>query len=251
MSKEDDGLNINVALDNRDGVSGKAFALGIAGSILVGALLGGWGIYSLVRFEPSEEYRANQAELELVREELGDSIRAAEELAEEVIRESEEILAGANATLVELDEARAVANASQRVADSLRNANQGEDVDLLLQENEALRVALSDREAECYLCAQAVSRYQMTIEGLRIGLAAREQQNKFLQNEIDALSVAVRIRDAEIDRATGRLGFSWSPHISFGYSIGLFDTLASDGYSFGHGPSVSVSWSLPVPIPFL
>ena len=218
-----DSPNVSVSLDHREGVSGKVVAWSVLIALLVGLGLGVWGAASFLRFEPSEEYRENQAELRILRGAVEDSLEVARERAEEADAAIMEAAVAEDQARMLADDARDDAERHRRRADSLSAERGGEeDVGLLLAENTALRASLQHMEEAASFRAMEIRERDNVIGALWSGVYARDSQISLLTAERNALVEAIDMANAEIARATGGIGSQWYlPRVTIGYGCKL------------------------------
>lgn len=220
------------------GFSGKALAYVSIGCLALGLIGGVWGSFALFHYEPSEEYTAMSAKLEVQIEMLGDSLEDAREATAEALEEVAEVLASAEATSDELEGAREVANQARAGLDRLRDGS-GDTISLtfLRQERDMLREALGVREQECLLCARAIQQRDLGIAALQAAVTKQNREMSFLMSENNALAEANEMANAEIHRASRRIPKWYKPTITTGVGC----TIGVIGGS-GCGPSVAIGF---------
>ena len=234
--------SVNVQVEG-DGISGKAATYSVLGALVAGLVIGSCGSYQLFKFEPSEEYLESQAELEITRTVISDSLRNARIATEVAEREAQEALAEVAQLQDIRDEIAQDAEQFQQQADSLRDLRgDTEDAGLLVDENTFLRAALTKRDEELEVVGQAFSRASLAVAALqRVG---REQhlQLQLQTSQIASLERALTIANREIARATNRIRSNWyTPKITIG--AGCSFHVSGEG-GFGCGPAVTVGVSV-------
>ena len=232
--------DINVSVESTvegDGASGKVVVYSIIGSLIAGLVLGLWIAAAWLRFEPSEEYLESQIELEVERARLEDSLIVVQAEIEEADAEAVELLDAIEDTSVLLDRTRAAANAHRARADSLQRARvDEEDVGLLLEENDALRASLAERELENETLALNFGRAMAANAALQRAVQERDVRARLMSGEIAAFDRALTVANAEIARASGGIGRHWYvPKVTIGGGCTL---------GTGCGPSVAVGISV-------
>ena len=221
-----DNIELNI---EAEGVSGKAMAWSIIASLLIGFGMGWWFI---PRFEPSEEYVEAIAQLEVSHRVARDSIQALVRVIEET---DESALRSSERAQEVLESSRVIAGEASRLrrrADSLQAIRADEsDVELLIEENVALREANEVMVIARTFRVQAMEEMQSTIVSQRIGIASRDAQIGIMARELDEQGRTLQVAMGEIARATGRIGGSWYlPKLTVGMGC------AADGYC---GPVVA------------
>ena len=202
---------VHVSLDNREGVSGKAMAWSVIGSLVVGLGLGAWSVSAFLRFEPSEEYHEVIAELEVSRSMASDSVRMLQRQIRDADREAEEAAEEAEDAWEAARSVRVDAAVHRARADSLSEVRADEDdVELLILENVELREAVEKMSVTNAFQRQALVQMEATVFAQRLGIQQRDAQIGLLTREVDEQERALRVAMGEVSRATGQLsGWKW------------------------------------------
>ena len=201
----------NVTNVEADGVSGKAVAWSVIGSLVIGFALGAWSISAFLRFEPSEEYVQTVAELQVFRNIAEDSLDALAREIEEADAEADEAAELAQDAATTARTVRREAEMHRARADSLQAIRADEeDVELLIEENVELREAVEGLSATNVFQRRALVEMERTITAQRLGIQQRDAAIDLMASEIEEQERALAVAMGEVARATGQLnGWKW------------------------------------------
>lgn len=195
----------------------------IAGAFTLCVLLafGAGAVFGAFAFQsgPSEEYRASQTELAVVRALAEDSLRVVRAHAAAAHERAEGLVAAFDSMDAELASVRAEADFHEARADSLHGIVRSghADAGMLRAEIAELRAALDARDRECLLCAEDLALRDSSIVELRTEADNRITEIRLLTRERDAALAAVDVARAEVARAPRRIGTHWVlPKITVG-----------------------------------
>ena len=229
MSEQQGGMSFSQTIEG-DGYSGVALTWSIVITLVVGLAGGAWGAWAMFRFQPSEEYLAGVAAMEVRLDATGDSLRIAQLAIAEADRVAAEAEAAAETALDNLEESRRVAALARQRADAAaaRAVGARSDPDASPEEiaaaedyarQTATEATVMDSIA-CAACGRTVARQRFALDALDQTIRLRNGHIGVLQTEYDALWDAYRAAQAEVDRAAGRIVHRWwHPVVTVGPSL--------------------------------